>query len=154
MTIEDLKILVKKIVAEANEFKKLVIEEDAPVNYACIFCHNKKEFMLFSRLVKDMGGKVLIQTLAWPIFQISPLSTVAGDLQILKIRKPDKKRKERWDADFSLNNYELFKKKHIEKPWFKLIKRENFEMIEVIDSRFDVLLYFSHPPLDLQFNLV
>jgi hypothetical protein len=36
----------------------------------------------------------------------------------------------------------------LSKEGFKLIEREDFEMIELMDSEFNVRAYFSNPPLD------
>jgi hypothetical protein len=154
MTTDDLKKLVKEIVAQANNFKNELISEDAPVNYACIFSQSDEEFNILLEVTKKLGGKVVIETQAGPVFQIEPLLTVAGDLQLLKIRKPDDKRPERGDADFTLSNYNKFKKAHLSKPGFKLIKRDTFEMIEAVSSDYNVLVYFSNPPLDKQLGII
>jgi len=154
MTTDDLKNLVKEIVAQANSFKNTLVREDAPVNYACIFSQNAEEFNILLKVTKKLGGKVVIDTLAGPVFQIEPLPTVAGNLQLLKIRKPDDQRPERGDADFTLANYKKFKEEHLSKPGFKLIKRDNFEMIEAISPDHKVLVYFSDPPLDKQLGII
>jgi len=154
MTTKDLKNLVKEIVAQANSFKNTLINENAPVNYACIFSQNDEEFNMFFEVTKRLGGKVVIETQAGPVFQIDPLSTVAGNLQLLKIRKPDNKRPERGDADFTLQDYNKFKKEHLSEPGFKLIKRDTFEMIEAISPDYNVLVYFSNPPLDKQLGII
>ena len=81
------------------------------------------------------------------------MKTVAGLLKLLKIRHPDSTRPERGDADFTVTNFVVFKKKYLSKKEFKLIKRKNFEMIELMDPEFDVRAYFSNPPLDKQLNI-
>ncbi len=73
---------------------------------------------------------------------------------LLKIRKPDSTRTQRKDADFTLENYEEFKEKYSgDTEHFKIIERENFEIIELRDSKFQVLSYFSNPPLTKQFGI-
>jgi len=90
-----------------------------------------------------------------PVYHIQPIKTVSGNLKLLKIRKPDSTKPELGDADFTVGNYSEFKKKHLSKTGFKLIpKREDFEMIELVDSKFDVRAYFSHPPLDKQLGII
>jgi hypothetical protein len=79
--------------------------------------------------------------------------TTAGRLQLLKLRAPDKSRRERGDADFTVSNYQTFKSKYLNSPGFKLIVRDKFEMIELSDPTFGVLAYFSNPPLDVQLGL-
>jgi hypothetical protein len=154
MSIEDLKKLVKEIVAQANDFKNTLVNENAPVNYACIFSQNEDEFKTFFETAKQLGGKIVIDTKAGPVFKIDPLLTVAGKLQLLKIRKPDIKRPERGDADFTLKNYDKIKKVLLAQPGFKLIERDNFEMIEAANPEYDVLVYFSNPPLDQQLGII
>lgn len=55
-------------------------------------------------------------------------------------------------ADFTVSDYQAFKNKCISQNHFKLIAREKFEMIELMDSEFNVRAYFSHPPLDKQLD--
>lgn len=153
MNEEHLKKSIQDIVEKANKLKnKHTLEINAPVNYACIFSQNKDEYTNLLELVKKIG-KVIKETPTGPLFQIYPIKTVAGLLKLLKIRRPDSTRPERGDADFTVTNFIDFKKKYLSKKEFKLIKRENFEMIELMDLEFDVRTYFSNPPLDKQFNI-
>lgn len=150
MNIDELKELVKKIVKKANDLKnKYTSEEEAPVNYACIFCQTENQYNELTELAKTIG-KIIKQTQTGPIFHIKPLETIAGKLYLLKIRKLELTRTELGDADFTISNYSKFKSKYLSQQGFKLIERENFEMIELIDSEFNVRAYFSNPPLDKQ----
>jgi len=149
----NLENLVKEIVKKATTLKnKHTDEKHSPVNYACVFSQNDNEFGVLIESAKQMGN-VIKETPTGPLFQIQPLDTISGQLRLLKIRQPDKTRPELGDADFTVGNYQKFKKKHISKDFFKLIERENFEMIELMDSGFDVRAYFSNPPLDKQLNI-
>ncbi|MBI5635563.1 hypothetical protein HY993_01220 [Candidatus Micrarchaeota archaeon] len=73
---------------------------------------------------------------------------MSGPFKILKIRKPDKTRPERGDADFNIANYEDFKKKYLPLEGFKLIVREDHKMIELTEEGADVRVYFSNPHID------
>jgi hypothetical protein len=153
MEIEELKRLVQEIVKLANSLKnKHTNEKDALVNYACIFSQSQEEYEELLKLAKKLG-KVLKETQNGPLLHIEPLETVAGKLQLLKIRAPDITRQERGDADFTISNYPEFKEKVLSKKGFKLIKREHMEMMELVDKEFNVRAYFSYPPLDEQLNL-
>ena len=77
----------------------------------------------------------------------------AGNRRLVKIRKPDPKRTERGDADFTVTDYLIFKKKYLSKPGFRIIKRPEMEMIELTDPSFNVLAYFSNPPLGKILNV-
>ncbi|HBA36367.1 TPA: hypothetical protein DCZ15_00670 [Candidatus Falkowbacteria bacterium] len=153
MNIEDLKNTVKDIVAKADILKSKIVKEPVPVNYACIFCQSKEEYTSFLETTKQIGT-VVQETKAGPVFQIASLPTIAGNLQLLKIRKPDPTRPERGDADFTLLNYEEFKKEHLSQPGFSLIQKEQLEMIEYMEPDSSIRVYFSNPPLDKQLGII
>jgi len=154
MDEQGLKVLVKDIVKQACELKnKHTSEVNALVNYAAIFSQSKEEFEELLILVKKIG-KVVKETTTGPLFNIEKLDTVSGKLQLLKIRMPDKTRLEKGDADFTVSDYTSFKESNLSRVGFKLIKRENFEMIELIDPEFEVRVYFSNPPMDKQLGLI
>ncbi len=88
-----------------------------------------------------------------PLFKIAPLQTVAGPLQLLKIRKPDPTRTERGDADFTVSDYPTFKAKYLQRPGFRLIERPEMEMVELVDLTFNVRAYFSNPTLMKQLEI-
>lgn len=147
MTPEELKALVQKIVAEARRLNATHTDEpDAPVNYACIFAQSQAEYEEMVNVARQLGP-VADDTATGPVFHIAPLSTDAGTLRLLKIRRPDPKRPERGDADFTVADYDAFKKRHLSKPGFGLIQRKHMEMLELIDPSFNVLSYYSHPTL-------
>jgi len=153
MNSNELMTLIQDIVKQACKLKnKHTSEKSAPANYACIFSHTANEYETLIETTKTIG-KIITETKTGPLFQIEPLDTVSGKLRLLKIRAPDSTRTERGDADFTVSNYMEFKIKYLSKKRFKLIQRENFEMIELMDSTFNVRVYFSNPPLDQQMNI-
>ena len=153
MTTENLKKLIQNIVEQACALKNKHTEEiNAPVNYACIFCHSEEEFKEFKSLTLNFGT-ILEETYSGPLFKITPLQTVSGKLQILKIRIPDDDHLDLGDADFTVSDYPSFKKKYTGESGFKLIKRPKMEMIELVDTKFSTRAYFSNPPLDRHYNL-
>ncbi|MFH1398910.1 MAG: hypothetical protein ABIG95_02255 [Candidatus Woesearchaeota archaeon] len=153
MDADNLKLLIREIVEKACALKdKHTNEIKAPVNYACIFCQSREEYDELMKTVSIIG-KVIHKTSMGPIFYIKPINTVSGALQLLKIRLPDSARHELGDADFTVSDYSTFKQKYLVKKGFKLLLRENFEMIELMDPDSEVLAYFSHPPLDEQFGI-
>jgi hypothetical protein len=147
MTLNDLQVIAQSIVAQARVLSdKHTSERNAPVNYACIFTQSDSEYEEMLSLVRQLGN-VAEETAMGPVFSITPIPTEAGELHLLKIRRPDPKRPERGDADFTVSDYLTFKQAHLTKPGFSLIERKNMEMIELIDPSFAVLAYYSHPPL-------
>ena len=153
MNVKDLEQFVQEIVEKAHALKnKHTSEEKAPVNYACIFCQSDEQYDSLVALAQEIG-KVVEETPTGPLFHIQPLDTIAGNLQLLKIRKPDTTRPELGDADFTVLNYPEFKNKYLPQKEFKLIVRKNFEMIELTDPKFNIRAYFSNPPLDKQLKI-
>lgn len=147
MKIEELKTLVQDIVADSVRLSEAhTSEQKPPVNYACIFTHTPAEYEEMVKVARELGP-VAEETPTGPVFRIAPLSTVAGTLWLLKVRRPDPKRLERGDADFTVADYESFKNAHLGRTGFSLIKRTNMEMIELIDPSYDVIAYYSHPTL-------
>ena len=153
MDTEDLKIKVKKIVEKATALKnKHIDDKNTPVNYACIFSQSKEEYDELLEVTRKIG-KVIKETPTGLLFHIEPLQTISGVLKLLKIRIHDPTRPELGDADFTVFNFPEFEKKYLSESDFKLIKKEDFVMIELMDSDFDVRAYFSNPPLDVQLNV-
>ena len=144
--------LIQTIVKEAKILKDEYTDQiDAPVNYACIFCQTEEEQRKFLSAAHKMGV-VIMETPSGILFKID-INTVAGRLRLLKVRKPDLARPERGDADFTVGDYPSFKEKYLHRPGFKLILKENFEMIELSKKGEPVRVYFSFPPLDKQLGL-
>lgn len=154
MHVERLKLIVREIVEDAVKLKnEHTGETDAPVNYACIFAQSKGEYEELLQAAQKLGSAIK-ETPSGPLFQLEPLQTVSGPLQLLKVRAYDESRPERGDADFTVSDYLSFKKNKLGKSGFKIIERKDSEMIELMDPSFDVRVYFSHPPLDQQLGLV
>ncbi len=153
MDLTNFEELIKTVVLGSKALKdKYTDEKSAEVNYAAVFCQSDDEYKMLIRVVGKIG-KVIDNTPTGPLFHISRIDTVAGTLKLLKIRMPDAARKERGDADFTISDYERFKAKYLSRPQFRLIKREKFEMVELASKEFEVLAYFSNPPLDKQLGI-
>lgn len=153
MDTETLKGIVQDIVRKATELKDWHTDvKGAPVNYACVFSQDMDEYKELVGAAAGMG-RALKETPTGLLFRIRPLKTVSGDLKLLKIRLPDRERPERGDADFTVPDYGAFKGKYLPRSGFRLIEREGFEMIELMDPKFDVRAYFSHPTLGEQLGI-
>jgi len=153
MNPKELKTLIQIIVAEASKLRDArTTEHQTPVNYACVFSQNEQEYESLLAAARQLG-KAVQETAMGPVFYFEPLNTIAGNLRLVKIRKPDPKRTQRGDADFTVTDYLTFKKTYFGKPGFSIIERPNIEMIELTDPAFNVLAYFSNPPLGKVLNL-
>lgn len=145
---------VKKVVEQAKRLKDLhTPEKNALVNYACFFAQDDKEFQSLFEAASEVG-KIKQETPSGPLFQIEPIQTSAGMLQLVKVRKPDPTRTERGDADFTVSNYQEFKKEFLGKSGFTLFDKPDKEMIELMDPAFNVRVYFSKDPMDKKLGLI
>ncbi len=149
MNVDEVYNLIKEIVNKSNELKNRYTDEvNAKVNYACIFCKNDDEFNRYIRVLKADKNSVIKDTYSGPLFKLNGLETVAGKLKLLKVRRYDDKHLDLGDADFTVTNYYEFKNKYLNKNNFKLLIRDECEMIELMEEGNDVRAYFSNPPLD------
>ncbi len=144
--------LIKTIAKKSNDLKNEYLDNNARVNYACVFAQNELEYAEFDALANNLGERVL-DTKTGFVYKIKPLKTVAGDLRVLKIRKPDPTRTELGDADFTIEDFTAFKQKYLKLPQFSLIVRPNMEMVELREVGRDILAYFSNPPIDQELGI-
>lgn len=146
---KDLTGVVTKIINDSVDLRDLYTDaQDAHLSYCAIFCRSADEFSQLKKVVSKTG-RLADDTPTGPVYLINrAIPTKAGDLRLVKIRQPDKNRPERGDADFAVKDYEQFKRHYLGKDRFKLIEREAFEMIELMDPSFDVRVYFSYPPVE------
>ncbi len=150
---QDLQDIISYLVSKTIELKDTYTEEkDLEIDYVCIFSHSDKEYQKLLKLASEIG-KVVDQTQTGPVFKFqNPPETKAGRPKLLKIRIPDPTKVQRGDTDFN-TNYADFKSKYLGKPRFSLIERKDFEMIELKDPEFDVLVYFSSIPPSKQLKI-
>ncbi|MFA6325336.1 MAG: hypothetical protein WCX46_03885 [Candidatus Paceibacterota bacterium] len=142
-----MKDLIKNIVKNAEILKdKYTDQKNIPVYYACIFCQTDDEYKEFTEKAYKMGKKIQERQNSL-LFRITPIETSAGKIEILRIRQPDEKFKERGDADFVVNDYQSFREKYSNQQGFKIIPRDNSEMIELYIEGENVRVYFSDPKL-------
>lgn len=151
-TVEE---IIEYIVPKTLELNKLYLpDEQVHINYSAIFCQSEEEFEILNATAALLGA-VVENTPTGPLYKFTkPLKTIAGPLWLLKVRKPDVTRPQRGDADFTLLDYPSFKKEHLaDSQHFSLIERAGFEMMELRDQKYNVLSYFSNPPLTIQYGI-
>ncbi|MFZ2970393.1 MAG: hypothetical protein WA063_04555 [Minisyncoccia bacterium] len=147
--------ILEYIIPKTLELNQAHISSEVTrVNYSAIFCQSDAEYEELNRKAVLIGD-VAEDTPTGPLYKFhKPFQTIAGPLWLLKVRKPDPTRPQCGDADFTLKDYNSFKEKYLKDvEHFKVIDRENFEMIELKDLEFDVISYFSNIPLIVQFDI-
>lgn len=145
---QKLETLVKRIVREANELKnKHTAERKARVNFAAVFTQKMGDYY---KLLEEAAaiGNMLVENPSGYLFHVPPIKTVAGPLKIVKIRLPEKYHTELGDADFTVKDYRALRKKVNKKPGFRIMRIDDYEMIELVDPRFKARAYFSNKPID------
>lgn len=146
MTSEDFNGIIDYIVEKSVDLKNKYVKEELEIDYVCIFSQSKEEYDQFIDFASSFG-EIAQETKTGPVFKFNnPPQTTAGQPKLLKIRIPDPTRPQRGDVDFN-TDYDKFKAKYLDNERFTLIKREDFEMVELRDEKFDVLVYFSMIPL-------
>lgn len=144
----ELQGILRDITQKATKLKDARTGQySATISWCCVFCQSDSEYERFAKTISEYGW-IAKDTHNGPVYVIPPLETSAGLLRVVKIRMPDRTRPERGDADFKVVDYAAFKARYIGLLGFKLIERDNFEMIELMDEGEDVRVYFSNPPVD------
>lgn len=144
MTKDDILSLIQYIATQTINLKNKYIEEkNLPIDYLTIFSHSKEEFQEMQKAASELGK--VIDDNNGPVYRLfDPRNIPTGQLSYLRIRHPDYTRPQKGCDDFRVENYEAFKNKYLGKfnKNITLIKRPNYEMIEIKDQEFDVLVYF------------
>lgn len=123
-------------------------ERNVLVNYVAIFSKNKNEYQNIKSILEGLGKEVDRENAkTGRTFLLSEsIRTPAGDLRLVKIRKPDATRPQRGAPDFKIQNYQKFKKNNLQSSGnFTLMTRKDYEMIEL--KGIDVLVYIPSQTL-------
>lgn len=152
MNRQDFLDIAQYIIEQTIKLKsKYNLGINAPVEFACIFCQNENEYLQLTEVIGKLGKVVQDTPTGYTYLLDESIQTKAGPLRLVKIRKSDPKHKERGDADFNTEYPEL-KEKYLNNSHFELIKRDDFEMLRLTDSEFDVMVCFSNIPLSKNLN--
>lgn len=145
--MDNLISIINYIVSRSVELKnKYTDEVNAKVEFCDIFCRDDNEYKRLTGVINKMG-KIVYSVPTGHIYLLKkPISTVAGKLRLVKIRRPDNKLRLRGDADFD-TDYPRLKQKYQNNSRFELIVRDKFEMLRLSDPDFDVMTCFSNIPV-------
>lgn len=140
-TKEELMETVKYITTKTSKMSEKIIGRTFPIKYLTVFAHSQKEFRLLCEILSKIGKPYNYNN--GPRVELhEPIKTKGNYITHLRIRKPDLERPQVGCNDFE-TNYETFKKEYLRKypANLYLIKRPEYEMIELKDKEFDVLAY-------------
>lgn len=146
--------IVDYIVKKGQKAARLAIpEEELVLDYVAIFCKSEDEKLQLENEIKNLGD-VAEETSTGKTYKLSvTYNSPAGQLNLIKLRNPDNTRPQRGEPDFRVKNYAAFKQKYINIPGMKLIERSDYEMLELSNPKFDILVYFPNKPLGLELGL-
>jgi len=129
------------IARETTRLCKSIVGETFPIGSLTVFSHSEPEYEL---LVEILGalGKPYNYNNGPRVELFEPIVVDNNKINYLRVRKPDIERPQVGCNDF-VTDYELFKKDFLIKypNNIRLIKRPEYEMIELFSPEFDVLAY-------------
>jgi len=144
--MDDLIKAAKEAVSKSNDLKnKFTYATDAPVEFGCVFCQTPEEYEKFTNTITPLDRIVEDTPSGYTYLLKEPIETVSGPLRLLKIRKPDPKRKERGDADFN-TNYEEFSSRYQSDPRFKIVEHKTFKYLRLEVPGSGTMACFSNRP--------
>lgn len=119
-----------------------VLGKKLQIDTLTIFTHYLDEFEKLKE-VALMMGKLESESNGPYIKLNEPIEVSGNKIDLLRIRKPDPYRMQVGCNDFLVSNYEEFKNQFLAQKHrnLRLIKRDEYEMIEFFDPDYDTLAY-------------
>lgn len=134
---------IETICDEALKLKnKYISESGLLADWVCIFAKSENDYIELVHQAHKIGKEIEAVETGTVFRLIREINTVLGTPKVLKVRKYDSTRPEMGDVDLT-TKYKAFKRKYEKKSHFKLIVRDKFEMLELMDFSFNVRIYFS-----------
>lgn len=150
MNINTLTNRIEEILIETHKtfdkyfFNNLFTRENFELDLIDIFARDENDFTQLNLLLGTFGTKVH-QKETGSIYKLhEALPTSFGPLHFIKTRIRDVQKPFLGAPDFIVQNFAEFKKEFLEKENFTLIERPEYEMIELWDTDYKVLLYFPN----------
>jgi hypothetical protein len=132
---------VQYVAAETSRLARKIVGKTFPITSLTIFAHSQPEYELLIRILADLGKPYNYNN--GPRVELyEPIMVDDNHIIHLRIRKPDAERPQVGCNDFE-TDYETFKRKYLSRypDNLRLIKRPEYEMIELYDPEFKVLAY-------------
>lgn len=143
--IKDKKQLREAVIYVADKTSELATKitgKPLPISSLTIFAHYPYEFEKLSEIVKTIGN-FFNENNGPRVVLREPIKVGENTITHLRIRKPDPYRMQVGCNDFDVPDYFSFKGEYLVKRPnnLRLIKREEYEMIEFFDPDYDILAY-------------
>jgi hypothetical protein len=132
---------VKYVASETSKMAQKVIGKSFLIKSLTVFVHSQSEFELLTAILAKIGKPYNYNN--GPRVELyEPIEVGENRITHLRIRKPDLERQQVGCNDFE-TDYETFKSEYLSRypNNLSLIKRPEYEMIELYDEEFDVLAY-------------
>ena len=132
---------VRYVTSETSKMSQSIVGKNFPIKSLTIFTHSQPEFELLTEILTKIGKPYNYNN--GPRVELyEPIEVGENHITHLRIRKPDPERPQVGCNDFE-TDYVTFKNEYLSQHSNNLIliKRSEYEMIELRDREFDVLAY-------------
>lgn len=146
-TKEELIEAVNYVASQTSALAQKAVGRSFPVKSLTVFAHYPEEYENLIKILLGLG-KLHDENNGPRVKLFEPIRAGENQIIYLRIRKPDPERPQVGCNDFE-TDYEVFKKQYLaaHSNNFRLIKRQNYEMIEFFSPNFDVLAYVISKPI-------
>lgn len=138
---EELIEVVKHVATETLRMAQKVVGKGFPIKSLTVFAHSQPEFELLTEILAKIGKPYNYNN--GPRVELyEPIEVGEDRITHLRIRKPDPGRPQVGCNDFEID-YEAFKSEYLSRhpENLSLIKRIEYDMIELHDPEFNVFAY-------------
>lgn len=145
MTEEQFFSIIDYIINQSiSLLEKYVSEENLSIDFVDIFSKDEQEKKELLEIANQLGRVIDKPETGTTFLLNSSYPTKSGELCLIKVRNADKGKTQRGAPDFKVGNYWEFKDKYLNLENMKLIERKDYEMLELRDDDYDVLVYFPN----------
>jgi hypothetical protein len=138
---EELIETVKYVASETSRMAEKVLGKTFPIKSLTVFSHSPEDFESLCKMLEGLG-KPYDNNNGPRIELYDPIEIGGNRITHLRIRKPDSERPQVGCNDFE-TDYVAYKNQHLPKhpENLRVIKRPEYEMIELSEKDFNVLAY-------------
>ena len=132
---------IQYVATETSRLAKKIVNKTFLIKSLTVFTHSEPEYELLIQILANMGKPHSYNN--GPRVELyEPIIIDSNQITHLRIRKPDPDRPQIGCNDFE-TDYRGFKKEYLSKhpDNLRLVKRSEYEMIELYDPEFKVLAY-------------